>query len=169
MNLARNIAILLLFCSGMPASGQNKISEKDKANLRNSWNRFRYALSIKDRQKLHSLSFDTISCFSCIPFEQNLESKYEVPVDTFINQFFRLANSREWTIILNTDTPILYLNDHSKRKLFGKKSKEILTWYEIIIQATPPDPTTGYEGKQWVFQFVKQNDVFLFWGLTFIG
>jgi hypothetical protein len=127
MILARNIAILLFFCNTLSASGQNKIREKDKTNLGDTWNRFRYALSIKDRQKLHALSFDKISCFSCIPFEQNFESKSEVPVDTFINQFFRIANSREWTIILNTDAPILYLNDHSKRKLFRKKSKEILT------------------------------------------
>ena len=143
--------------------------KKEQVQLGETWTRFSDALRSKDKETLRLLSFPKISCFSCTPFEQITDLSNFVPIDTFINQVFNRLNSTEWQIVVNTHDPALSLNDHSKWWAFRKNRKVISTLYEVLIQATPANPDTGYEGKQWVFQFVKQENEFKFWGLTFIG
>ena len=151
----------------------HKLSLTDSIELQKTWTEFKTALENNDAIKIKNLSLKKVDCILC--FERNGKSAppkdYVVTIERFIKHSAKSFKGSPLAKAIKTSgyfAQFRTLYDCKPRNLPAGYGKN-LTIYELYIQTYKPDEwAKGHEGQSHVFQFVKVNGEFKFFGMTSI-
>lgn len=170
----RILILYLLLGTALVASAQEthmrKIRRKDSLALGTAWRSFVQAIDTRDTGRLRSMSFKTIDCISCFESGGYPENgDFLVPADTFIFHTFRnIFTSRLWKVIHHRPYFLLARSfpGYIQENVSLKKGEEF-TIYEICYTTYKPDEwAPGHQGQTQIFQFVKVDRQFRFYGFV---
>jgi len=150
-----------------------KSNPSDSIELHKAWTFFLKAIENQDTKKIKETSLKNIDCALCISSDNNNEPEidYIIPVDTFIYQSYK--NFMESPVLKAIKTrgvknSEIHISDYKPRNLPKSYGKNLIL-FEIVVQTYLPNEwAPGHEGQSHIFQFVKINKEFKFYGLTSI-
>lgn len=160
-----------------PAYGLDILENREKIELINTWKIFLQAVSTRDLNKIRNISVEKIRCLSCVDntaeedreienlqttnldwYKKLYEEKVYIPINKFCEEDFPLIFTAEYMRKIQDREPTYAVEDFNDRKI-----------YEVIIPASKPgELAAGHEGVLHIFQFVKTNTGYKFWGIDTI-
>jgi hypothetical protein len=176
----RLIIIVIISClmSGpVPAAGLDILDKREKIELINTWQIFLQAVSIGDLNKIRNISVEKIRCLSCVDntgeedkeienlqktnldwYKKLYEEKVYIPINKFCEQDFPIIFTAEYIRKMQNSEPTYAVEDFNDRKI-----------YEVIIPGVKSgELPTAHEGVLHIFQFVKTDHGYKFWGIDTI-
>ena len=156
--------------AGMPDS-------TERSKLAAAWKTFVQAVAAHDTEKIKRVSVEKIRCPACVDnteeedkdmetfrmtepdwYKKLYEEKVFIPVNTFCKQDYPIIFSELFIKKLQNSTPAYRVDDLGNETL-----------YEALIPAAKPgELAPGHEGGLHLFQFIKTNKGYKFWGIDTI-
>ncbi|HOI73771.1 MAG TPA: hypothetical protein PLO63_06430 [Syntrophales bacterium] len=180
MNKALLIPFALILClmlEPVPCHGFDRIDGPEKAELAKAWQTFLNAVSANDIRTIRNLSAEKIRCLACVDntdredeemtrfratdpdwYETLYREKIFIPVEVFCEQDYPLVFSEPLKRRMREKTPVFAVEDFDGRKL-----------HVVIVQTSEPGEFSPRdEGVVHLFQFVKTDHGYRFWGIDTI-
>ncbi len=169
--------ILCLALEPFPCRGFDRIDGPEKAELAKAWQAFLKAVSTSDIRAFRNLSAETIRCLSCLDntdredeemtkfratdpdwYETLYRERIFIPVEVFCEQDYPLVFSEQLKRKMREKTPVFAVEDFDGRKL-----------HVVIVQTSEPGEFSPRdEGTVQLFQFLKTDNGYKFWGIDTI-
>lgn len=157
--------------------GSNIIDNNEYIELVNAWKIFLKAVSTNDIRKIKSLSVEKIRCLACLDNTEEEDKEMGKFMMTEPDWYEKLYKEKIFILInkfCKQDYPIIFSKKFIK-ELQNSKPTYIVEYfndekiYEVLITTTKPDKIApGHEGGQHIFQFIKINNGYKFWGIDTI-
>lgn len=171
------VMILCLMIEPIHTYGLDIINHAENTELVNAWRIFLKAVSTHDMRKIRNLSAERIRCVSCLEnteketkemikyqttqpdwYEKLYEKKVYIPINKFFEEDYPIIFTKKFIRKLQDSEPTYAVEDFDDQKI-----------YEVIITTSNPgEPSLGHEGGLHLFQFVKTNKGYKFWGIDTI-
>ena len=169
--------ISCLMIGPVPSSGLDILDNREKIALINTWKIFVKAVSVKDWNKIRKISVEKIRCLSCVDntgqegkeienlqttdvdwYKKLYEEKIYIPINKFCEEDFPIIFTAEFIKKIQDSEPTYAVEDFNDRKI-----------YEVIIpRVKSGELPTAHEGVLHIFQFVKTEQGYKFWGIDTI-
>lgn len=159
----------LSYGQGEYEAQSQKLSKADSSLLAQTFSEFIKAIEQKDTGKIKELSLANINCNFCLT--NDLSEDNIIPIDTFINQSYRnfVSSPLYNSIKKNRLHQSVGIIKEFKPKNVPDNFPKDLMLYEVWVQTYLPNEwAQGHEGQTHVFEFIKTNDIFKFFGLSSI-
>ena len=157
--------------------GLDIIDQNENIELANAWKIFLKAVLTNDMRKIRNLSVERIRCLSCLEntekeakemikyqttepdwYEKLYEEKIYIPINAFCKQDYPIIFTKKFIKKLQDSKPAYAVEDFNGKKI-----------YEVIITTSKPgESSLEHEGALHLFQFVKTNNGYKFWGIDTI-
>ena len=157
--------------------GLEAIDHDETGELAKTWNIFLEAVAANDLKKLRNMSVERIRCLSCLDnteleereiekfkandpdwYEKLYAEKIYIPVDTFYREDYPLIFTKQFIRILKDRTARYSAESFHGLKIYGV----------IIATLKPGELSPGHEGCLYIFQFVRAEKEYKFWGIDTI-
>ncbi len=157
--------------------GLTVMDSHEYIELADAWQIFLQAVSTGDPKIIRNLSAERIRCLSCLEnteeeekemeiykatvpdwYKRLYEEKIYIPVDKFCREDYPIIFTKQFIRKLRAVKPTYATEDYNDRKI-----------YEVVVSTSKPgEMSPGQEGCLHLFQFIKTNSGYRFWGIDTI-
>ncbi len=159
------------------SSGAEIIDPDEISVVAKTWHEYLDAASTNNLKKLKNLSADRIRCLFCLEnteveekeiekctdtdpnwYNKRYEEKVYIPINTFLQEDYPLIFTKKFIERLRARQPAYRAEHFHGQKIYG-----------VIIQTLKPgELSPGHEGSLYIFQFLKTEKGYQFWGIDTI-
>jgi hypothetical protein len=159
------LLIALLISVVSQAQRTPAISTADSQAIIGVWKQFTAAIDAGANENIRALSLPVVQCRQCT---SSPAEDYFVPIDSFVRWSAKIPKHSTLWRSMTTANPEPYQTitpDYTPPNLKGMQEKDLVLYQLAFTSIYPSNLEPRNEGAQMLFQFVKVNNKFLFYGI----
>ena len=163
---------VFIFFTTLICHGQEtiKLTSKDSTEIIKTWEQFSASLKGGSRTKIKTLSQSRVDCLTCTPSD-SVVTDYFVSIDKFIDYIVALSQTSKLGKAIEASPEKIWVTkyDDFLPKYWDIKMGNEFVIYQILFHTYKRNELApGHEGSAHIFQFIKTNNKFVFYGFDVV-
>lgn len=163
---------VFIFFTTLICKGQEtiKLTSKDSTEIIKTWKQFSASLKDGSRTKIKTLSQSRVDCLTCTPLDSVVNDNF-VSIDKFIDYILELSQTSKLGRAIEASPDNIWVTkyDDFLPKYWDIKIGTKFVIYQILFHTYKKNELAqGHEGGDHVFEFIKTNNKFVFYGFDVV-